>query len=46
MFSLFVLTLHGAGRGSDRFYEWPVILSHLKIGFYVGFSNCIHIVSF
>ncbi|OUM47935.1 hypothetical protein BW425_15660 [Bacillus pseudomycoides] len=30
MFSLFVFTWHGAGKGPDRFYAWLDALSHLK----------------
>ncbi|MCI0767099.1 hypothetical protein [Bacillus sp. TL12] len=30
MSSSFVLTWHGAGRGSDRFNAWLDALSHLK----------------
>ncbi|CAI8735328.1 hypothetical protein EMIT079MI2_140023 [Bacillus sp. IT-79MI2] len=43
MFFPFVFTWHGAGKGSDHFYVWPDALSHLKIGFYVGFSICNYI---
>ncbi|PHG19344.1 hypothetical protein COI47_19130 [Bacillus pseudomycoides] len=39
LFSLFVLTWHGAGKGSDRFYAWADALFHLKKNVFYQFSN-------
>ncbi|PED73752.1 hypothetical protein CN680_11820 [Bacillus pseudomycoides] len=36
---LFVFTWHGAGKGSDRFYAWPVTLSHQKRKVFCRFFN-------
>ncbi|PFW97309.1 hypothetical protein COL29_04640 [Bacillus pseudomycoides] len=43
MFSPFVFTWHGAGRGSDRFYAWLRMHSLTKKErLYVSFSICIY----
>ncbi|OOR51692.1 hypothetical protein COM13_05340 [Bacillus pseudomycoides] len=39
LFSLFVFTGHGAGKGFDRFYAWSDALFHLKKKDFMPFFN-------